>query len=208
MFNKNGFFITGTDTDVGKTTYAVTLLNQLAKDGQSTLALKPIASGCEMTELGLRSNDALQLMQAATIKAEYDIVNPITFDLPVAPHILAEKNNNELSLDFILEKCELALTTNADQIIVEGCGGWHCPINRSQTMAELASAISLPVILVVHMRLGCLNHAILSYRSIIDSGCTFAGWVANTYQVESPVLSENISSLTDFLGAEPIYTMA
>lgn len=203
----DNIFITGTDTNVGKTTYAVKLIEQLGSDNKKTLGLKPIACDSITSENNIPLSDTMKLKRASTIKVSDRVINPICFDQPLAPSILAEREGFDLSVKSLMDACNTALSIAADHLIVEGCGGWLYPLNRKETMADFARALNFPVILVVHCRLGCLNHALLTYRSILDSGCEIAGWVANTYQVESPVISENIETISDFFDLRPILCM-
>ncbi len=164
MQTKRGFFILGTDTHVGKTTIAVNLLSFLKKNGYSTLGLKPIATGALLTEYGLRNSDAIYLQKTATIHIPYEQVNPFCFLTPVAPHIAATQQSSQLSVDKIMDLCELTLNLKADYYIIEGLGGAAVPLNEKETMLDLIQELDLPVILIVGLRLGCLNHALLSYE--------------------------------------------
>jgi dethiobiotin synthetase len=188
-------FITGTDTDVGKTYVAVELLKYLARYGFSTIGLKPIATGCQRQAAGLYNSDALKLQQYATESLPYELVNPIAFVQPVAPHIAAQTQNKSLSRDFILQACFPALNYPADVFVIEGAGGWYLPLNHRQTMAEVVVKWQASVILTVGMRLGCLNHALLTYRAIRQSGAPLLGWVANCIDEQMPYLNENIATL-------------
>lgn len=189
-----GYFITGTDTGVGKTTVACELLKQWRNSGKKTAALKPIASGCykynsahkkigEVTEEKnggqLRSQDADRLINEATLKFPYEWVNPFAFLPPIAPHIAAEAVGIQLTVDLIYEKCLAILQSEADYIVVEGAGGFKVPLNEEETMATLAVRFGFPVILVVALRLGCLNHAILTVEAMLASGVPIAGFVIN-----------------------------
>lgn len=195
-----GFFITGTDTDVGKTWIAAGLLAALNAQGHVTAAMKPIASGCRDTSEGLRNDDALLLMQHASLALPYESVNPCTFAEPVAPHIAARMAGHEIEIA-PLETIFTTIAGHADYVIVEGVGGWQVPLNARETTADLAIAFGLPVILVVGMRLGCLNHALLSYESILNNGLTLAGWVANTIDPSFREFDENVQALRDRIAA-------
>lgn len=202
-----GFFITGTDTDIGKTRIALGLINKLNTMGHTTTVMKPLSAGCDSTPDGLRNDDAVQLIQQASFKPDYDKVNPYAFKPAIAPHLAAEKENTVIDLSRIKNIFD-ELSAQADYIVVEGAGGWKVPINKQQTMAELAEALALPVILVTGMRLGCLNHAILTVESIQHAGIPIAGWIANTLSKDFTELDANIKTLKEhleipFLGTVP-----
>lgn len=192
---KKGFFITGTDTNIGKTFIACKLLNNLKRQGYKTVALKPIASGCIATSSGWQNSDAIALQNAATEKLSYQHINPFAFPEPIAPHIAAKINSQTLSINKIINACQPALTTCADYIIIEGAGGWSVPLNEDETMADLAKALKYPIILVVGMRLGCLNHALLTYHHMQQTGVQIHGWIANCLEPDMPYLTENIETL-------------
>lgn len=190
----HGFFITGTDTDVGKTWVTAGLLQVFNQQNLRTVAMKPVASGGEIIEGQLRHADALCLMQHMRAKADYPQVNPYCFSPAIAPHIAARQVDRRIDLDVINKQCRL-LAASADVILVEGVGGWQVPLNESETVADLADKLCLPVIMVVAIRLGCLNHALLTAESIQAKGIALAGWVANMYDDHDPFAGENISTL-------------
>lgn len=190
------FFIAGTDTDVGKTHCAVALLTKLNQSNYKTLALKPIASGCENTVEGLRNSDALALQKNSSIKAHYEDINPIAFEPAIAPHIAAKLVNKRISVRQLEGLCKGVMTlTRPDILLIEGAGGWCCPVNDTETLAGLAVALQADVILVVGMRLGCINHAILSAEAIERDGLKLAGWIANCVAPNMPYVDENIQSI-------------
>ncbi|MBL1277841.1 MAG: dethiobiotin synthase [Ectothiorhodospiraceae bacterium] len=193
-----GFFITGTDTDVGKTTVAVGLVAAFQEHGLSVAVMKPISAGCELTADGLRNDDALQLMQQANVALPYELVNPYAFEEAIAPHIAAAHNNAILHIGPLVE-AYTNIAQQADIVIVEGAGGWHVPMNENKTMADLAVALNLPVINVVGLRLGCLSHALLTAESIATHGLNQAAWVGNTLSTDMVCESENITSLQNRL---------
>lgn len=192
--SKKAFFITGTDTDVGKTFVAASLLMAAKERGLTTAALKPVAAGCEKTPEGLRNADALLLQSVITQTLYYEQVNPIALESAIAPHIAAQHEKRSLSADRLAGFCRGVLNT-ADFTVVEGAGGWRVPINPAETLADLAKALRLPVILVVGVRLGCINHALLTVEAIRHDGLTLAGWVANCIDADMSALQENIQSL-------------
>lgn len=180
---KQGFFITGTDTEVGKTRISVGVIELLKQQGLRVAAMKPVASGCESTDEGLRNEDAVQLSEAASVKSPYYTVNPYAFAPAIAPHLAAQYTDTEIVL-LLLEQHFQALAQQADSIVVEGAGGWQVPINADQTLADVAVAFQLPVILVVAIKLGCINHALLTADAILSKGLALAGWVANDFLSE------------------------
>ncbi|HET8706033.1 MAG TPA: dethiobiotin synthase [Pseudomonadales bacterium] len=196
------FFITGTDTDVGKTYCAVALLDKFNESGLKTLALKPVASGCENTSEGLRNPDALALMQHASIKAPYEEVNPFAFEPAIAPHIAAKQLNKRITVRQLEGFCKGAMTLNRpDILLVEGAGGWRCPINDGETLADLAISLKAEVILVVGIKLGCINHAVLTAEAIRRDGLTVAGWIANCVSPSTQCQAENIASVQLYMNA-------
>jgi len=189
-----GFFITGTDTDVGKTTVALGLMAALQQKGLSVAALKPVSAGCVQTDAGLRNDDAVRLMQLASVELPYDIVNPYAFEPAIAPHIAAAENNVEMSIETIKQAYQ-SIAAEVDVVIVEGAGGWLVPLNKTQTMADIAHALQLDVIQVVGLKLGCLNHALLTSESISAQSLTQVAWVANHASDDMPYRDENIQTL-------------
>lgn len=197
----NRFFIAGTDTGIGKTHIAHLLLRMLKREGKSTIALKPISTGGEKTAQGLRNEDACILQDSASQKLKYEEINPFCFPQPIAPHIAAIVNHIDLSVSRVINTCQRILKYEVDFIIIEGVGGWLCPINDYETMADLARALGYSVILVVGMRLGCINHALLTVNSIKTQNISLAGWIANCIDPTMLYLSENIKSLEDLIDA-------
>lgn len=195
---KKAFFITGTDTNVGKTLVAAGLLVAAKKMDLTTAALKPVAAGCEKTEQGLRNSDALLLQSVITQQLSYEQINPIALSSAIAPHIAAQQEKRSLSADRLAGFCRGVLNS-ANVTLVEGAGGWRVPINPSETLADLARLLQTPVILVVGIRLGCLNHALLTFEAIVRDGLPVAGWVANCIDSDMPALTENIDSLRNRL---------
>ncbi len=177
---KQGFFVTGTDTEVGKTVISVGLIYALQQHGLKVAAMKPVASGCQMTVHGLRNEDALSLQQAADIKVDYQDINPYAFEPAIAPHIAAQQAAVGIDLTRLLQGYQ-QLQSRSDAVVVEGAGGWLVPLNDNQCIADLAIKINLPVVLVVAIKLGCINHALLTADSIRATGLELAGWVANDY---------------------------
>jgi dethiobiotin synthetase len=194
------WFITGTDTGVGKTLVACGLLKAWSQAGHRVVGMKPVASGCRQAQSGLRSDDAEMLLAGSTVTVSYVEVNPYAFAPAVAPHLAAQASGAEIELDRI-QSVFNRLRQRAQIVIVEGVGGWHTPINNNETMAELVKALSIPVILVVGLRLGCLNHALLTVAAIQQAGLRLAGWVANSIEPELLLREENIQTLKQRIDA-------
>lgn len=185
------YFVTGTDTGVGKTLISCALLYAFSASGKSVAGMKPVAAGCD--EDGL-NEDVKNLRAATNILASLGQINPYSFLHPIAPHIAAHNAGVQINLQRILESFH-ELAAQAEVVIVEGAGGFLVPLNDTQDIADLAVALGLPVILVVGMRLGCLNHALLTVRAINDCGLECAGWVANVIDADMAALDENIQAL-------------
>lgn len=195
------YFVAGTDTDVGKTTVAAGLLCAAKQRGLTTLGAKPIASGCERTPAGLRNADALALMAESTVKLPYEAVNPVAFEPAIAPHLAAVQAGVELDVGILLAPMRHVLAQPAEFTLVEGAGGWRVPLAGTQNLSDLAIALGLPVVLVVGVRLGCINHALLSAEAIARDGLRLAGWVANIVDPHTLQLEENLATLADRLPA-------
>ncbi len=197
---KQAYFITATDTDAGKTYIASALVRHFAQQGLKSVGMKPIAAGCEWVDGVLQNSDVLQLRQASNVDAPLSLINPYAFQPPIAPHIAAQQVGVEIALDKI-QQAFVQLSQLADVVIVEGAGGFLVPLNDTQTMADLAASLNIPVILVVGMRLGCINHALLSVQAIQARGLTLAGWVANQIDPNMAMLAENIQTLKQRISA-------
>ncbi len=201
------YFVTGTDTDSGKTLISSALLckSQRVKPECKTLGLKPVASGCEETIDGLRNSDAMQLITQSNIKMDYQRVNPFSFVPAIAPHIAAEQVKVDISPAAILSQITLSLDSaslcSQDLCLIEGAGGWRLPLGEGRFLSEVVSSLNLPVILVVGVKLGCLNHAVLTQEALQNDGVVIAGWVANIIDPETSCLSENLASLAELMNA-------
>ena len=193
-----GLFITGTDTEIGKTFVSRILIRILQQQGLRVSAMKPVASGACENEGRLENEDASALIAEADAKAEYSLVNPYVFAEPVSPHIAAARAGVEIDLDKI-NGCYNILQQQSDVVVVEGVGGWHAPLSMHCTVADMAEKLRLPVVLVVGLRLGCLNHALLTAQAIRQSGLPFAGWIANSLTEQFHAEKENIETLKHFL---------
>ncbi|MEI6896620.1 MAG: dethiobiotin synthase [Psychromonas sp.] len=195
------YFVTGTDTDVGKTLVSAALLQAASLQGLSTLAYKPIAAGCATSALGLRNEDALILQKYSSINVHYELINPIAFKEPIAPHLAAVIENKPIDLNCVSVGLQKLQDLQADVLIVEGAGGWHLPINHQQLLSQWVSEQNLAVILVVGMKLGCLNHALLTYQAILKDGLQVVGWVANQLVTEMPCYEQNLHYLKQKIDA-------
>lgn len=195
------FFVTGTDTDVGKTTIAAGLLRAARLAGLSTAAVKPVASGCEAGVDGLRNSDALALLAECSLPLSYAEVNPFAFAPAIAPHLAAREAGVELKVEALAAAVQAVLARQADFTLVEGAGGWRVPLGEQATLADLPVALDLPVILVVGVRLGCINHALLTAEAIARDGLRLAGWVANVLDPQTSRLDDNLRTLTERLAA-------
>jgi dethiobiotin synthetase len=201
MLRSRHFFISGTDTGVGKTLVACGLLRAAALRGLRTLAIKPIAAGAELTENGLRNEDAVMLMAAMTEVLPYQQVNPVLLEPAIAPHIAAEKVGRRITVSQLAGICRGVMMQPADLVLIEGAGGWRVPLNRHELLSGLASELQAPVILVVGMKLGCINHALLTAEAIRADGLRLAGWVANQIDPDMSCFEENLATLNAMLDA-------
>lgn len=195
------YFITGTDTGVGKTLVAGAMLLAAARMGKRTVGLKPIASGAQHTAAGLRNEDALALVAAMSEQLAYEEVNPVVLQPAIAPHLALREAGISLDVDRLHQLCAPALGHDTDFLVVEGAGGWRVPLNEQQTLADFACRLQLPVVLVVGMRLGCINHALLSAQAIRSDGLKLAGWVANQIDADQPHAEQNFQTLESWLQA-------
>ena len=189
-----GFFVTGTDTGVGKTLVACALLHAFASSGKSVAGMKPVAAG----SVGGRWADVDALVEAGNIRAPASLVNPYAFEPAIAPHIAAELAGARIEIETIV-RAYGELSRRAEIVVVEGAGGFLVPLSARETGADLARRLGLPVVLVVGMRLGCLNHALLTRGQIAASGLRCAGWVANCIVRDMPQLEANIRALKERL---------
>ncbi|SRR5579883_73169 len=198
LFNMK-LFIAGTDTEIGKTYISTGILQAFNQRGLSTLGCKPIATGCVWQQNQLRNEDAVALQRAASIKLPYHRINPFAFEPPIAPHIAANQNQQLLSVQTLNEKMDYALNYPADVCLIEGVGGWYVPLNERETMADFVIAQQLKVILVIGIRLGCINHSLLTFRAMQHDGVEVIGWVANCIHPDMDYCYENISTLQNWL---------
>jgi dethiobiotin synthetase len=195
-----GVFVTGTDTGCGKTEVSLGMMRWLQARGLEVVGMKPVASGAESTPEGLRNADALRLQRQSSRPPPYGRVNPYAFAPPVAPHLAARQAGVSIDLALI-RSVWLSLAARADLVLVEGVGGWRVPLGPESELADLVRVLRLPVVLVVGLRLGCLNHALLSAESIVSSGARLLGWVANVTDGSMGLAQENIAALEERLPA-------
>ncbi len=191
------FFVTGTDTDVGKTLISCALLHGFAAQDRRVVGMKPVSAGCDADG---QNDDVLQLRAASNIPASKEQINPYSFAPAIAPHLAAQHAGIEIQFSYITEAYR-KLAAQAEVVIVEGVGGLCVPLNARQDSADLAVELGLPVILVVGMRLGCLNHALLTVEAIAVRGLKLAGWVANVVEADMNAVEENVAALQQRIAA-------
>lgn len=196
----DGCFVTGTDTGVGKTLVSAALLHTLARHRRRVVGMKPVAAGLIQHQGGWVSEDVLALRAASTVVVPPELDNPVALPDAMAPHLAAERAGRRVTVAELLA-AHRRLREQADVVVVEGAGGWRVPVNGEETLADLARAIGAPVVLVVGLRLGCLNHALLTAEAIRADGLTLAGWVANAIDPHMPCRDENIDTLRRWLRA-------
>lgn len=195
-----GYFITGTDTDVGKTVVSLGLVAALQRQGYNVGVMKPLSAGCSATAEGLRNSDALKLQRQASAPLPYEAINPYAFAPAIAPHIAAAEQGVRVDIETV-QRHYRTIAAQSDCVIVEGAGGWQVPLNDFQTIADLAKRLQLPVILVVGMKLGCISHALLTVDSIRRHGLPLAGWIANQLSPGMERLEENVTTLRQWIEA-------
>ena len=203
----DGCFVTGTDTGVGKTLVSAALLHTLARHHRRVVGMKPVAAGLIEHAGQWVSEDVLALRAASTLTVPAALDNPVALPDPLAPHIAAERAGRSVTVAGLLS-AHRELQAMADVVVVEGAGGWRVPINDHETLADLSVALALPVVLVVGLRLGCLNHALLSAEAIRADGLKLAGWVANAIDPDMPCRDENVHALCQRLPAPLLGTVA
>lgn len=188
------WFLTGTDTEVGKTVVSSALLQCATQQGYQTAGYKPVASGSEWLPEGLRNSDALTLQQFSSVPLAYQQVNPYCFETPTSPHIVSEETKQPIDFQ-VMSKGLSYLQQRADWVLVEGAGGWFTPLSANQFFADWVIEEKLPVILTVGIKLGCINHALLTQQAIWQSGLTLAGWVANEVEPAGQYQQQYLATL-------------
>jgi len=194
-------FVTGTDIGVGKSVVAASLLCAAKARGKSTAAMKPVASGCEEVSGYLRDEDALLMQRYCTVTLTYEQINPFALRAAVAPHLAANLEGKRLSVQKLAGFAQAVFMERADVTVIEGAGGWRVPLNQSEYLDDLPKGLQLPVVLVVGIRLGCLNHALLTAEAIKADGLRLIGWVANHMSADMPMAVENVATLVDLMPA-------
>lgn len=192
------YFVTGTDTEVGKTAVSCALLRAAAAAGLTTAAVKPVAAGCDAQG---HNEDALQLMEAMTASLDYEQVNPVALEAAIAPHIAAAQEGRRVQASRLAGLCRGVMMSGSDFVVIEGAGGWRVPVSPRETLADLARELQVGVILVVGMRLGCLNHALLTAEAVQRDGLVLSGWVANQPAQRMNCHEQNLDTLRTLLRA-------
>lgn len=199
----NDCFVTGTDTEVGKTYVTVKLMQAMVSQGLKVVGMKPVASGCATIDGIWQNEDVAKLIAASNVEAPREWVNPYCFDAPIAPHIAAQKQGITIDVNVIVSAYN-KLKKMADVVIVEGAGGLLVPLNSTHSMADLIAALNLPTVLVVGMKLGCINHAMLTHAALKQRGLAMKHWVANHIDPNMAEQEENLSSLIHGLRQVPL----
>lgn len=194
------YFVTGTDTEIGKTMSSCALLQAANLHGFNTVGYKPVASGSEMTPQGLRNSDALQLQVNSRVSVPYEQTNPIIFEAPTSPHIVSEKMNQPIQFSVMSDGLR-NLQQQADWVLVEGAGGWYTPLSSEQMYADWVVEHQLPVILVVGVKLGCINHAVLTAQAVMAAGLSLVGWIANEVEPAGIYQQEYLTALKRMIEA-------
>ncbi len=197
---KQAFFVTGTDTGVGKTHIACKLIAAYVAQGYKVIGMKPVAAGCELVDGVWVNEDVLKLEAASNVQAPRELINPYSFKEAIAPHIAAERAGVEINIE-VIQQAFNQLRDIADIVIVEGAGGFLVPLNGTHSMADLAVTLNIPVILVVNMKLGCINHSLLTVEAIQARNLTLHGWVANRLDQNMHALAENEATITQRIQA-------
>ncbi len=198
------YFITGTDTDVGKTHVACQLIQQYVQQGLKVIGMKPVAAGCELVDGEWVNEDVQRLTAASNVDAPSELVNPYCFKEYIAPHIAAENAGEVIAISKIVDAFN-QLKAIADVVIVEGAGGFLVPLDNQTSLADLAEALGIPVVLVVGMRLGCINHSLLTVEAIKARGLALHGWVANEIDPEMAMYRENLETIAGQLGVQALF---
>ena len=195
-----GVFVTGTDTGVGKTLVAQTIVHVLRKQYDKVGVMKPVASGADFINGLLQNEDAIKLQKACNVSLPYALINPYCFSPAISPHIAAELEGVTIDISHI-QTCFENIARQVDVVVVEGAGGWHTPLNKTATIETLAQTLSIPVVLVVGLRLGCLNHASLTMSALHQSGVSVLGWIGSVIDPDYQYLDKSISSLKQRISA-------
>jgi dethiobiotin synthetase len=195
MFASKGIFVTGTDTGIGKTFVSCAIIQAMKKTGKTVEGMKPVASGCALNDGQWQNEDALALMQASNTSADYALVNPYALPMATAPQIAAHEAGVILNID-VMVKAYASLQSRAEFILVEGVGGWLAPLSDTLDQSDLVAALQIPVVFVVGMRLGCINHARLTEQAIQAGGFNLLGWIANDCEPEFDAAGDYFQALS------------
>ncbi|MEM6998803.1 MAG: dethiobiotin synthase [Pseudomonadota bacterium] len=193
-----GWFITGTDTEIGKTWSTVLLMRELQSMGYVVNGMKPVASGAEMQQTGLRNEDALFIDRQNSSNLDYTLVNPVTFEPPIAPHIAASQAGKIIDINMLVNAYN-KIAVESDIVLVEGVGGWRVPLGEQTSLSDLVRALQIPVILVVGLRLGCINHALLTAEVIRDDGIDIAGWISSEIEQDYLFQQHSVDTIRENL---------
>lgn len=198
-----GIFITGTDTGIGKTVATSLLMRALRAQGHIVHGMKPVASGCEVTVSGPVSDDAIIIQSAASTRVKYEHVNPVALVAACSPNFSAQLENKIIDPDAVEQACKQMLEHDGI-VIIEGVGGWRTPVFAQEGMVRLVRSLQIPVLLVVGLRLGCINHALLTYEALMHDRVRFAGWMTSQVDQEYTTSEKTVSFLTELFGAGPV----
>ncbi len=193
---KHHYFVTGTDTNVGKTWATLALITYFKQQNLSVIGMKPVASGCRKIANEWQNDDALAIQKMSSQFVDYSLINPYAYELPISPHLAGIEN--PVNIKKICANFD-TLQNMADVIIVEGAGGWYAPLNNSESISDLAKKLNLPIILVISIKLGCINHALLTFEAIKNSNLNCVGWIAVCNDVTFDCIDLTLSSLNNFL---------
>jgi dethiobiotin synthetase len=201
---KKSYFVTGTDTNVGKTWATLALMTHFQQQNLSVVGMKPVASGCKKINGAWQNDDALVIQKHSSLSLNYSLINPYAYELPISPHLAGKDNPVDLETIFINFQ---TLQNLADIVIVEGAGGWYAPLNENETIANLAKMLNVPIILVVSIKLGCINHAQLTFEAIKNANLNCVGWVAVcndvNFDVDATIESLKSRLFTPLIGVLP-----
>lgn len=195
---KQAFFITGTDTGIGKTYIACKLIQQYVAQGYKVVGMKPVAAGCDLVNGEWVNDDVLKLEAASNVKAPRALTNPYSFKQAIAPHLAAELAGTEMTIAVMQHAFE-ELSKLADIVIIEGAGGFLVPINYQKTLADFVKAINIPIVLVVGIKLGCINHTMLTIEAIKARNCELHGWIANPIDPQMQHYNENVLTIVKMI---------
>lgn len=201
------YFVTGTDTEVGKTYVSAALIRAVVSAGKTAIGYKPVAAGCDWQNGEWQNEDALALKAASNVPLTLREVNPIALEPAIAPHIAAHLADKPISEHVIVDGFHHLAGKQADVLLMEGAGGWRLPLGNQRFLSDVVQTLALDVIVVVGMRLGCLNHALLTAEAILADGLTIKGWIANTLSPDMPCWQENLATLEQLMPAPQLAVM-